>query len=407
MTASIGVFNFSSRILVREIGMTPWAESAAWSPNGRELAVSGDDMALWPDGDDGRLSTLPTSNLSGAAWLPDGQAILNTHYGSPILYRRKAEHWSRSSLAMELGASFRNTAAVALSPNGERMAGTPAVSDQQKRGIAVWDLATSKRLFTSEPLGAFVYALAWSPDGETLAVGSDQGGSALIDAGTGKRLAGLPHPERLIQSLAFSPSGKAIAAGYSDGVIRLCDAVGQLVRELVCERGPGFPAPGINALNWSADGRRLQALDPFAIYLFDASTGELLAKAPTIDRLHARSQLANFSPDGRYLAVATTCTRIWDCAPLVGGPKAEGQSPKSEAKTQYLSNGLPLVASIMHLGHGQAVVVSSDGHWLGTRQAEKELVYVIKTADGQETLSPREFYKRFGWRNDPSKVVLP
>lgn len=57
--------------------------------------------------------------------------------------------------------------------------------------------------------------------------------------------------------------------------------------------------------------------------------------------------------------------------------------------------------------HGQAVVVGADGHWLGTRCAEKEIVYVIKTAAGQETLTPREFYKRYGWKNDPSKVVLP
>ena len=53
------------------------------------------------------------------------------------------------------------------------------------------------------------------------------------------------------------------------------------------------------------------------------------------------------------------------------------------------------------------MVVSADGHWLGTRGAEKEIVYVIKTARGQETLTPREFYKRFGWKNDPGKVVLP
>ena len=61
----------------------------------------------------------------------------------------------------------------------------------------------------------------------------------------------------------------------------------------------------------------------------------------------------------------------------------------------------------MPLGHGQAVVVSAEGHWLGTRGAEKEIVYVLQTAAGQETLTPREFYKRFGWKNDPSKVVLP
>jgi hypothetical protein len=31
----------------------------------------------------------------------------------------------------------------------------------------------------------------------------------------------------------------------------------------------------------------------------------------------------------------------------------------------------------------------------------------LQTAAGQEPLSPKEFADKYGWKNDPSKVVLP
>jgi hypothetical protein len=42
---------------------------------------------------------------------------------------------------------------------------------------------------------------------------------------------------------------------------------------------------------------------------------------------------------------------------------------------------------------------------VGNIVAEKDLVYVIRTAVGQETLKPAEFARRFGWKNDPSRVA--
>lgn len=77
------------------------------------------------------------------------------------------------------------------------------------------------------------------------------------------------------------------------------------------------------------------------------------------------------------------------------GGKESGDAT-SNPKSQIENPKLELVASVVPLGHGQAVVASADGHWLGTRGAEKEIVYVIKTAAGQQTLTPREFSKRFG-----------
>jgi hypothetical protein len=34
-----------------------------------------------------------------------------------------------------------------------------------------------------------------------------------------------------------------------------------------------------------------------------------------------------------------------------------------------------------------------------------QLVYVVQTEHGQETLAPEAFAKKYGWKNDPSKAT--
>ena len=46
------------------------------------------------------------------------------------------------------------------------------------------------------------------------------------------------------------------------------------------------------------------------------------------------------------------------------------------------------------------------GNTIGTPKAEREIVYVVETDKGQETLTPAEMEKRYGWKNDPGKVRL-
>jgi hypothetical protein len=44
---------------------------------------------------------------------------------------------------------------------------------------------------------------------------------------------------------------------------------------------------------------------------------------------------------------------------------------------------------------------------LGARiGVERELVYIVETDEGQETLSPETFAAKYGWKNDPSKVTM-
>lgn len=52
------------------------------------------------------------------------------------------------------------------------------------------------------------------------------------------------------------------------------------------------------------------------------------------------------------------------------------------------------------------VPLSADGHYRGTPRVERELVFVVQTDQGQETLTPEEFATKYGWKNDPERVRL-
>jgi hypothetical protein len=61
--------------------------------------------------------------------------------------------------------------------------------------------------------------------------------------------------------------------------------------------------------------------------------------------------------------------------------------------------------AVLHgLPDDRGLAVSADGHFRCTAGVEDDLLYVVQTDKGQETLAPQEFARRHGWKNDPDKV---
>ena len=53
---------------------------------------------------------------------------------------------------------------------------------------------------------------------------------------------------------------------------------------------------------------------------------------------------------------------------------------------------------------GRPLAISADGHYWSDGDVRDEIVYLVQTAEGQQTLTPDEFAQKYGWKNDPTKV---
>jgi WD40 repeat protein len=123
------------------------------------------------------------------------------------------------------GQNFESSALgpVLFSPDSER------IFIGLMQGIGSYHLSTGERLFWRErgdiqhPRDiARVQALAVSPDGGMLALGTGKGTICLRDAKTGGEFARWEDPGS-VTALAFSPDGTTLASGNAQGIVKLWD----------------------------------------------------------------------------------------------------------------------------------------------------------------------------------------
>lgn len=198
--------------------------------------------------------------------------------------------------------TFSAIFSVAFSPDGQLL----AVGEASGR-ICVWRVIDVQLLFSLEGHSGWPCGLQFSPDGTTLASACADYMVKLWDVQTGELLRTLQGHIGWVYALSFDPTGKLLVSGSADQTIRLWDVqTGQLLKAYQAHRG------AVRSVVFSPDGTLLATSgDDNLIKLWDAQTNELL----TILQGHQNwVHTVAFSTDGLQIASGSTdqTIRLWN-----------------------------------------------------------------------------------------------
>jgi WD40 repeat protein len=279
--------------------------------------------------------------------------------------RRAGAHEELAVFAVATGKKILRLAApsgelrsLAYSPDGGLLAG-----GGDERTVQIWDAATGALLKTLPGHTGYVYGVMFSPDGRSLLSGSADGTFRQWDVATGKLVDERYGHEDPVTAVAYSPDGKWIVSGGGDGTIRFWNAAGGAAQAVLHGH-----TGSISQVMLSRDGRHVTAVS------FDGSVRVFEGPGrgnPRILRGHANFVYSvAFSPDGRLIASGgwDHMVRLWDAV-----------------------TGLPLAVLPGHDNYVASLAFSPDSRRLVSRSADGTMrVWDTEGTSKNQELNPKK-----------------
>lgn len=267
--------------------------------------------------------------------------------------------------------------ALAFAPDGRTLA-----SGDFSGGMTFWDVETGKELNTSRVHTDAIRALAFSPDGETLASGSWDGTIRMSATDTGREVAVITAHAPFVEEVALSPDNNTLASVNRNVNIRLWNANTGHVQAIY--RGKGYL---IRFLEFSEDGGTFACADVgITFWVSDVATGREQFTY-TLEGHTKSIWKTALSPDRRILASGSydTTIRLWDIVTgdalfVLSGHKngvgalafsPDGGMLASGSRDETIrlwdtTNGTELSILTGHNGEIEAVDFSPDGKTLAS-----------------------------------------
>ena len=315
ISSSIGIW-FYDPATGKALDLLPQTDSTsafafAYSPDGTTIASAINDskVGFWDGTTKQRIGTLTKywREITAIAYAPDGTRIVSGNSDNAV---RVWDTTTMQRIGTLSGYHTGGVTAVAYAPDGTTIAtgcGWRWGDDKDNTNtVQLWDAFTGIRKAKLAGHTKRITAIAYSPDSTTIATASRDSTVRLWDADTAKHKTTLKHRQGVnatlpwnhganaVNAIAYSPDGNTIATGTQNGKVRLWDArTGRLKTKF---RAHAF---GIVSIAYSPDSNMIATASwNGTAELWDGQTG----KHRTTITKHSRIAPLAYLPDGNTIA---------------------------------------------------------------------------------------------------------